>query len=218
MSIISGFTFDLDGVITETSEFHFQAWKKLAEEEGLPFTREDNEQLRGVSRHDSLMLMLKGRTYPEDKLQEMMHRKNEYYKAFLNDITPDDCLPGVQDFLARARQANLKLGIGSASKNARPVLDKLQILDLFDVIGDGFSVANSKPAPDLFVWVAGGFGVNPQETVVFEDAEAGIDAAKAAGCKTVGIGNSNINHADIVVAGLHELTVEDMLTQFEAHQ
>lgn len=217
MSQLAGFIFDLDGVITETSEFHFQSWKQLAEEESLPFTREDNEQLRGVSRRDSLMLLLKGREYPEDKIQEMMYRKNEYYKALLQDITPNDCLPGVPDFLSDAKDRGLKLGIGSASKNAKAVLEKLKIMNLFDVIGDGYSVVNSKPAPDLFVWVAGGLGLTVEKNVVFEDAEAGIDAAKAAGCKSVGIGTANVNHADIVVAGLHELTVEQVITRLAEH-
>lgn len=215
MPDITAFIFDLDGVITETSELHFQSWKQLAEEEGLPFTREDNKQLRGVSRRDSLMLLLKGREFPEDKLQEMMQRKNDYYQDLMQTITPDHCLPGVQNFLADAQAKGLKLGIGSASRNARPVLEKLELLDMFGVIGDGYSVVNTKPAPDLFVWVAGGLRSLVHQTVVFEDAEAGIDAAKAAGCKSVGIGSANVDHADIVVAGLHELTVDKVLKAFK---
>lgn len=213
MTAITGFIFDLDGVITETSELHYQSWKQLADEEDLPFTREDNEQLRGVSRRISLMRLLKGREFPEDKLQDMMFRKNEYYKVLLNQVSANDCLPGVRDFLNDASARGLKLGIGSASRNARAVLDKLDLLDMFTVIGDGYSVVNSKPAPDLFVWVAGGLQIPVGQAVVFEDAQAGIDAAKAAGCPSVGIGTANVHHADIVVAGLHELTVEQVLTQ-----
>jgi beta-phosphoglucomutase len=213
MTSIAGFIFDLDGVITETSEFHYQSWKQLADEESLPFTHEDNDQLRGVSRRVSLMRLLKGREFPEEKLQNMMYRKNEYYNNLLHNITADDCLPGVQDFLNDATARGLKLGIGSASRNARAVLEKLDLIDMFAVIGDGYSVVNSKPAPDLFVWVAGGLGLHIDQTIVFEDAEAGIDAAKSAGCRSVGIGSANVNHADMVVAGLHELTVEQVLTQ-----
>jgi len=213
MTNITAFIFDLDGVITETSELHFQSWKRMADEEGLPFTREDNEQLRGVSRRDSLMRLLKGREFPEAKLQDMMTRKNDYYQDLMENVTPDNCLPGVQDFLADAKARGIKLGIGSASRNARPVLEKLELLDTFTVIGDGYSVVNPKPAPDLFVWVAGGLGALVHQTVVFEDAEAGIDAAKTAGCKTVGIGTANVQHADMVIAGLYELTVEQVLTQ-----
>ena len=213
MTAITGFIFDLDGVITETSEFHYLSWKQMADEEGLPFTREDNEQLRGVSRRISLMRLLKGREYPEDKLQDMMFRKNEYYKVLLHNISAEDCLPGVRDFLQDASARGLKLGIGSASRNARAVLEKLDLIDMFPVIGDGYSVVNSKPAPDLFVWVAGGLGIPVGQALVFEDAEAGIDAAKSAGCRSVGIGTANVNHADMVVAGLHELTVEKVLNQ-----
>ncbi len=213
MTSITGFIFDLDGVITETSEYHYQSWQQLADEEGLPFTREDNEQLRGVSRRVSLMRLLKGREFPEDKLQDMMFRKNEYYKALLHNVTAKDCLPGVEAFLQDATARGLKLGIGSASRNARAVLEKLGLIDIFTVIGDGYSVVNSKPAPDLFVWVAGGLGCHVDQVVVFEDAEAGVDAAKTAGCRSVGIGTANVNHADMVVAGLHDLTVEQVLTQ-----
>lgn len=183
----------------------------MADEEGLPFTREDNEQLRGVSRRDSLLRLLKGRELPEDKLQDLMRRKNDYYLDLMENITRDNCLPGVLDFLSDAQAKGIKLGIGSASRNARPVLEKLGLLDIFTVVGDGYSVTNPKPSPDLFVWVAGGLGALVHQTVVFEDAEAGIDAAKTAGCKTVGIGTANVDHADMVIAGLHEITVDDIL-------
>jgi beta-phosphoglucomutase len=186
--MIKGYIFDLDGVITDTAEYHYRAWKQLADEENIPFSREDNDELRGVSRRRSLELLLKGRVYPEDKIQDMMERKNTYYRVYLNDITPANLLPGVPAFLHEARAAGLKLGLGSASKNAREVCASLNILDLLDVIGDGFSVVNAKPAPDLFVWVAGGFALNPAECVVFEDAAAGIDAALAGGFWTVGLG------------------------------
>lgn len=212
---IRAFIFDLDGVITDTAEFHFLAWKQLADEEGISFTREDNEQLRGVSRRESLNRMLKGKLITEETAQLWMARKNEYYVRFLGDITPDHLLPGVNRFLTSARQANIKLGIGSASKNARTVLERLEVIDLFDVIGDGNSVSNSKPAPDLFIWVAGGLSTPPTEAVVFEDAEAGVDAALKGGFWTVGIGHSNIQHAHLVSAdGLASLTVETVLKRF----
>jgi len=186
--MIKGYIFDLDGVITDTAEYHFRAWQQLANEEDVPFTREDNDALRGVSRRRSLELLLKGRVYPEEKMLDMMDRKNVYYRAFLKQITPADLLPGVFDLLTEARTAGIKSGLGSASKNARDVCQSLGILDLLDVIGDGFSVVNGKPAPDLFVWVAGGFSLNPAEVVVFEDAAAGIEAGLAGGFWTVGIG------------------------------
>src|SRR5688500_421415 len=148
MGEIRAFIFDLDGVITDTAEYHFLAWKRLADEEDLPFTREDNEQLRGVSRRESLLRLLKGRVIPEAVLEVWMERKNEYYKTFLDGITPANCLPGVTAFLEAARQQGIKCAIGSASKNAKSVLEKLELIGMFDVIGDGFSVVNQKPAPD----------------------------------------------------------------------
>ena len=209
---IRALIFDLDGVITDTAELHYRAWKQLADEEGIPFTREDNEQLRGVSRRESLNRILRGRPIDEPTAQAWMARKNAYYLEFLKGITPADILPGVVDFLTSARSRGLKLALGSASRNAREVLERLDILSLFDVIGDGHSVVNSKPAPDLFLWAAGGLGVNPAHAVVFEDAEAGIDAALAGGFWTVGIGSANGGHAHILApGGLAELTVDLLL-------
>lgn len=213
---IRAFIFDLDGVITDTAEYHYRSWKRLADEEGLEFTREDNEALRGVSRAESLRRLLKGKTLPEDVFQAWMTRKNDYYVAYLDDITPDDRLPGVTRFLTEARAAGIKLGIGSASKNAQAVIDRLELHAMFDVIGDGYSVVNSKPAPDLFVWVAGGLRVPVNEAVVFEDAEAGIDAGKAAGCYTVGLGTAPVGHADIVLPDLAHISVSEVLTRLDA--
>lgn len=202
-----GFIFDLDGVITDTAEYHFRSWQRLAQELGIPFDRHDNEALRGVPRRRSLELVLKGRQLPEDEMQRLMERKNAYYREFLNDITPSDLLPGVGDFLAGARAMGVLLGLGSASKNARDVLDRLQITAMFSAIGDGHSVVNQKPAPDLFVWVAGRLNLPPDRCVVFEDAEAGITAAKAGGFWTIGIGPAErVGHADRIVDGLHAIT------------
>jgi beta-phosphoglucomutase len=208
---IKAFIFDLDGVITDTAEFHYLAWKQLADEEGIPFNRDDNEQLRGVSRRESLARMLKGRQIAETTAQLWMTRKNDYYKDYLKTIAPKDALPGVPEFLQATRAAGLKVGLGSASKNATEVLDRLQLRDQFDAIGDGFSVVNTKPAPDLFVWVAGALGVPPNEAVVFEDAEAGIDAALAGGFYTVGVGTANVHRAHVTAPGVGSLTVADVL-------
>jgi len=208
----TGFIFDLDGVITDTAEYHFRSWQRLAQELGIPFDRHDNEALRGVPRRRSLELVLNGRELPEDEMQRLMERKNAYYRDFLHDITPSDLLPGVGDFLDEARAMGVVLGLGSASKNARDVLDRLQITDLFSAIGDGHSVVNQKPAPDLFVWVAGRLDLPPDRCVVFEDAEAGIDAAKAGGFWTIGIGpEGRVGHADRIVDGLHAVKARDCL-------
>lgn len=210
--MLKGFIFDLDGVITDTAEYHYRAWKRLADEEGIRFTREDNEQLRGVSRRESLRRLLKGQEIAEETAQVWMERKNNYYIAFLSTMTPQDLLPGARDFLEAARAAGIKVGLASASRNARTVLDSLQISPLFDVLGDGYSIVNTKPAADLFVWVAGGFGLPVVECVVFEDAEAGVDAALAAGMKCVGIGpEERVGKAHLVCSGLHTVTVEQVL-------
>jgi len=212
---ITAFIFDLDGVITDTAEFHFLAWKQLADEEGLPFTRADNEQLRGVSRRESLNRMLKGRPIDEVTAESWMERKNNYYRKYLETITPEYALPGVFAFLDEARAAGIKLGIGSASKNARDVLARLKLLERFDAVGDGYSVVNTKPAPDLFIWVAGRLNVPPPQAVVFEDAEAGIEAALAGGFWTVGIGTANVQKAHVVTSGLGAVTMGDVLRRIQ---
>jgi beta-phosphoglucomutase len=214
MSKISAFIFDLDGVITDTAEYHYRAWKRLADEEGLPFTREDNEALRGVSRRESLLRLLKGKVLPEPQMEAYMARKNEYYRAFLAQITPADLLEGVAAFLAQARAHGIKIGLGSASKNARDVLNGLGITEQFDAIGDGYSVSRTKPAPDLFVWVAGRLNVPPAECVVFEDAEAGIAAARECGMYIVGIGDSaRVGAADLVLPNLAHVSVSQILSK-----
>jgi beta-phosphoglucomutase len=185
---VRGVIFDLDGVLTDTSELHYRAWKRLADEEGIPFDRQANEALRGVSRRASLMILLGGRPATEAQIEEMMARKNGYYQAYLADLTPDDLLPGALQVLREARAAGIKVGIGSASKNARTVVAKLDIGDLVDAIADGYSVERQKPAPDLFLAGARLLGVEPAHCVVVEDAESGVQAALAGGMWAVGIG------------------------------
>ncbi|RMG78324.1 MAG: beta-phosphoglucomutase [Chloroflexi bacterium] len=205
-----GFIFDLDGVLTDTAEYHFRSWKRIAEELNIPFTREDNDALRGVDRRRSLELLLNGRSYPESQMQALMERKNNYYLAYLDEITPNNLLPGVREFLHEAKRAGIKLGVASASKNARRVCEQLQILDLFDVLGDGYSVVNPKPAPDLFIWVAGGMRLNPRQCIVFEDAAAGIDAALTGGFWTVGLGpTERVGYAHRVLSSLAGAKVAD---------
>ena len=175
---ICAFIFDLDGVITDTAEYHYRAWKTLADAERIPFAREDNDALRGVSRQESLKRLLNGREISESTAEQWLARKNAHYREYIDRLTPADRLPGVTAFLNAARAAGLKLAIASASKNARHVLERLELTEYFNVIGDGYSVANPKPAPDLFVWVTEALQVRASESVVFEDAAAGIDAAK----------------------------------------
>jgi beta-phosphoglucomutase len=186
--MIQGFIFDLDGVLTDTAEFHYQAWQRLADEEGLPFDRAANEALRGVSRRESLLHIVGKRQYSEAALQAMMDRKNRYYVESIQAIAPQDVLPGVIELLDELRQAGIKIAIGSASKNARSVIEKLGLADRVDAIADGFSVERPKPAPDLFLYAAAQLGLDPAHCVVVEDAAAGITAAIAAGMWTIGLG------------------------------
>ncbi|MEH1821554.1 MAG: beta-phosphoglucomutase [Nostoc sp.] len=212
---IQGFIFDLDGVLTDTAEVHYLAWKKLADEEGIPFNREANEALRGVSRRASLMLIIGDRPYSEAQIQEMMERKNRYYVELIQDMTPKDLLPGAIALLDELRQAGIKIGIGSASKNARTVLERLGIVDKVDAIADGYSVQEPKPAPDLFLYAAKQLGIKPEQSVVVEDAAAGIDAALAAGMWAVGLGPvERVGAAHVVLPNLAGIKWADLRDQF----
>lgn len=215
--MIRAFIFDLDGVITDTAEYHYRGWKRLAEEEGLPFSREENEHLRGVPRRESLMLILKDRVYPEEKILEMMERKNNYYLAFIKEITPRDLLPGAKELLEEIRAAGLKNALGSASKNAGEVIERLGIRDLFDAISDGFSVVRQKPAPDLFLHAAGQLGLAPAECVVVEDAAAGIEAALAGGFHSIGLGpQERVGKAEAVFPNLAGVRLADLYNALHA--
>lgn len=209
---IRGFIFDLDGVLTDTAEYHYRGWKRLADEEGFPFTREDNEQLRGIPRRESLMLILRGRPFPEEKILEMMARKNNYYLEYIRDVSPRDLLPGARELLEEIRQAELKCALGSASKNAQDVIQRLGIADLLDAVSDGNSVEKQKPAPDLFLHAARQLHLEPNECVVVEDAAAGIEAARAGGFHSVGVGpRERVGNADVVLESLNNLHLETML-------
>ena len=211
-SRIRGFIFDLDGVLTDTAEYHYRAWKRLADDEGIPFTREDNEHLRGIPRRESLLLILKGRTYPEEKIQEMMERKNNYYLEFIREISPADLLPGARELLEEIRQAGLKSALGSASKNAPDVVRRLGIAGLLDVVSHGGSVTKQKPAPDLFLYAARQLDLQPDECVVVEDAAAGIQAGRAGGFHTLGLGpRERVGEAEIVMDSLQNVRLNEIL-------
>jgi kojibiose phosphorylase len=180
--------FDLDGVITDTAEYHYLAWQRLADEEGFPFDRTVNERLRGVSRRESLLTILDGRSLPETRLQEMMARKNRYYVEMLNEITPADLLPGTEELLDELAAVGVLYALASASRNAPNVCQRLGILERFALLADGSSVERPKPAPDLFRFAAAGLNVPPGECLVIEDAAAGIEAALAAGMHALAIG------------------------------
>ena len=211
MTPIGGFIFDLDGVLTDTAEFHYRAWQRLADEAGLPFNRAANENLRGVSRRESLMLILAGRVYPEEQIREMLARKNDYYLAAIQSITPADLLPGARELLQELRAAGIKAGVGSASKNAAEVIERLGIRDELDAVADGYSVARPKPAPDLFLFAAEQLGLKPENAVVVEDAAAGIEAARAGGFRSVGLGPpERVGAANVVLPSLAGVRLEEL--------
>ena len=208
---IKGVIFDLDGVLTDTAEYHFRSWKRLADEEGIPFNRQDNEALRGVSRRESLNLMLKDRQISEEQAQAWMDRKNDYYRQMLSHISPQDVLPGALPLLQELRSHGIKIAIASASKNARQVLNSLGLIDAVDVLCDGYSVAEPKPAPDLFLYAAAQLGLPPEACVVVEDAEAGVEAALSAGMRCIGLGpEARVGQADLVRPSLEGLTLIEM--------
>jgi len=213
MREIKAFIFDLDGVLVDTAEFHYRGWKRLADEEGIPFDRKANEALRGIPRRESLLLILQGRSFPEVKIQEMMERKNRYYVEFIQEITPYDMLPGALELLQDIRRSGLKSAIGSASKNTCQVVDKLGIEPLIDAISDGYSVENPKPAPDLFLHVAGQLGLPPALCVVVEDATAGVQAAIAGGFLSIGLGPmERVGAADLVFPSLEGVHLQQILS------
>jgi len=205
--------FDLDGVLTDTSEYHYKAWKRLADEEGIHFTHQENdEHLRGVSRRESLMYIIRGRNYSEAQIQEMMDRKNRYYNEMITSMSPQDLVTGGRDLLSEIRNAGIKVAIASGSKNCRLVLEHLDIMSYLDGIADGYSVVNSKPAPDLFVYAAGLVQVPTLACLGVEDADAGIEAIKTAGMQALAIGPKERFHkADKVLPTLASMHLTDML-------
>ncbi len=198
-----GVIFDLDGVIVDTAKFHFMAWQKIAEELGFKFMVEDNERLKGVSRMRSLEILLEigGLTRSEDEKNAIAKKKNELYLEMLVDLSPEDTLVGVKDFILFLRRSGIKTALGSASKNAAYILRKLDILRLFDEIVDGTMTSEGKPNPEVFLLGAKLLNLDPKACVVFEDAPAGIEAANRCGMYSVGIGDVNsLKEAQTVIA------------------
>ncbi|PMD98837.1 beta-phosphoglucomutase [Siphonobacter sp. BAB-5405] len=199
--------FDLDGVIVDTAVYHFKAWRRLANELGFDFTEHQNEQLKGVSRMESLELILQwgGVTLSDEEKQQWAARKNEWYLAYVNQMTPQEVLPGVRDFLDSLRKAGIGIALGSASKNARLILERIDMLDAFDAIIDGTHTTKSKPDPEVFLLGAQALHQSPADCVVFEDAVAGIEAAHRGGMKAVGVGSPEVlTEADVVITAFTE--------------
>jgi beta-phosphoglucomutase len=213
---IKAFIFDVDGVLTDTVELHFRSWAQLAEEEQIPFSRAVNDPMRGLSRPASLEVFLGDRTITEEQAQEYLRRKNEYFLAHLSELTEADLLPGVLPLLQELKAAGLKIGIGSASKNAREVVRRLGIASFIDAYSDGHVVERSKPAPDVFLAAAELLAVPPEACLVVEDAESGIEAAHAAGMHVIGVGPlPRVEAADLPIESLACLTLGGIWAAFE---
>ena len=187
-----GIIFDLDGVICHTDTYHFWAWRAVAEGLNIPFDEKLNERLRGVSRAESLEIILKsgGVSLPDSKKAALIEEKNIIYRKFLQNITPASLDDEVKETLLLLREKGLKLAIGSSSRNAKFILQRLGLLDFFDAISDGTNITKSKPDPEVFLKAADLLGENPQDCLVVEDAEAGLQAAHAGGMKAAGIGTA----------------------------
>ncbi len=209
--------FDLDGVIVDTAKYHYLAWKRLANSLGFDFTEHDNEQLKGVSRIESLKLILRlgDRQLDAEEFEAALVHKNAWYLEYIKQIGPEEILPGAAAFLNSARAQGMKVALGSASKNAVLILERIQLLDQFDAIVDGNKVSKAKPDPEVFLKAAEELGVAASDCIVFEDAVAGVLAARHAGMKVVGIGAANVlDQAHFVLPNFAGLSITDVLAKF----
>jgi beta-phosphoglucomutase len=215
---ISAVIFDLDGVIVSTDEYHYLAWKQISDQEGIYFDRKINEQLRGVSRMESLEIILShsDKSFSESEKGFLAKQKNEIYCELLNKLSLNDILPGVINLLIDLKARDIKIAIGSSSKNTPFILNQIGLTSNFDAIADGNSITNSKPDPEVFLLAAEMLGVQPSECAVIEDAQAGIDAAIAAGMKAVGIGSAtNCINAHMKLKDLAHLDIDQLLKVIE---
>lgn len=211
MSKIKGIIFDLDGVIVDTAKFHFLAWKKLANDLGIDFTELQNEELKGVSRVRSLEKILEwGNTsLSKDEFTEKMAVKNDNYLSYITNLTSKDVLPGVSRIIDFLTEQNIPISLGSASKNARPILKKTGLIDKFHAIVDGNDVSKAKPDPEVFLIAAEKIGVAQENCLVFEDSVAGVQAANIAGMISVGIGEKEVLHeADFIFSSFEEIEID----------
>jgi beta-phosphoglucomutase len=217
MPSIQACLFDLDGVIVDTARFHYIAWRQVANDLGFDLSLGENELLKGISRMESLEIILSigGVKLSEEEKVRRATEKNAHYLELCQQMTPDDTLPGVRVFLDDLKARSIKIGLGSASKNARVILERIDMLKYFETIVDGNRVTKGKPDPQVFLMGAEDLNIAPEHCVVFEDAVAGIQSAKSADMFAVGIGHKSIlTEADIVVAGFDEFRVADLLVAF----
>lgn len=211
---IRGIIFDLDGVIVSADEYHYHGWEKLAEDEGIEFTWEDNMRLRGVSRVQSLDFLLEKstRAYTDEEKKEMAERKNGYYRQSIKKISPDDILPGVMDLLEELKKRGIKISVGSSSKNCPTILKYLGLSTYFDATSDGNDISKSKPDPEVFLIAAERMGIPPEECLVVEDAKAGVEAGLGGNMKVLGVGSARDDiRAHLNAKDMASVTVDQML-------
>lgn len=218
--MFKGVLFDLDGVITDTAEYHYLAWKKLADELGITIDREFNEKLKGVSREDSLRLILehgkRESDFSETEFQQWAKSKNDNYVEMIQAVSPKDVYPGILELLKELKNAGIKISLASASKNGPFLLKQMALTDYFDGIADPAKVAAGKPAPDIFILAAQVVGLDPNECIGIEDAQAGIAAIKACGALPVGVGQAEQLGDDIaLVESTSELTLAFLEKQWD---
>jgi beta-phosphoglucomutase len=221
MNNIKGLLIDLDGVIVDTAEYHFLAWRRMANELGFDFNEAQNEQLKGVSRRKSVEQILTwgNISATEAEIEDLMKQKNGWYVEYINAMKPQDVLPGADVFLRESKAAGYKLALGSASKNAMHILDKLQLTSLFDAIIDGHKATKSKPDPEVFLAGATELGLAPEQCIVFEDAIAGVEAAHNGNMLAVGIGKADVlTDADVVYPGLNGLHISNIIKELTTNK
>ena len=213
---ITCFIFDLDGVLVDTAKYHYQAWRKLAQELGFELSPETNERLKGVSRMKSLEIILEtgGVQATPEEMEVMATKKNVSYLEFISRMKPSEVLPDVKSFVRKSRAKNLKTAIGSASKNTPTILEQTHLASLFNAVVDGNVTSVAKPDPEVFLKAAEAVGVPPSACVVFEDSASGVEAARRAGMHVVGIGNPQaLKAADLVISGFSGITPTMILKQ-----
>lgn len=211
--MIKAYIFDLDGVIVDTAHYHFLAWKRLAKELGIELTEQQNERLKGVSRMKSLEIILDlgGITVSQHEKEVLANKKNTWFVDYVERMVPEEIFPGVKTLIQELKTMGMKVGLASSSKNARTVVKLLNIQNEFDAIVDGTMITHSKPHPEIFLLAAKRLEVAPEHCVVFEDAEAGVEAALAAGMKCIGVGSPmQLNKANLVVSKTAEFKISSL--------
>lgn len=213
--MIKACIFDLDGVIVDTAHYHFMAWKRLAAELGVNLTEQENEKLKGVSRMDSLEIILKlgGVTRSDQEREALATKKNKWFVAYINEMKASEIFPGVNELICQIRASGRKVALASSSKNAETVIELLGIGSLFDVMIDGTMIVHTKPDPEIFLLAASRLAVDPKECLVFEDAEAGVEAAVRAGMKCIGVGSpAQLSKANLIVKNTSDFDIKNLET------